>query len=199
MTDTTKHAEPDASSLRFQIAFREDATQADRQNAERSVATLVARSAAVAGRRRAAEAGWAELTDSLNRPLVKLIEGDPLARKVLENLRTRQLVQPDATDALRQDAPPALTYDAIPIAPRGVASQRSLDFVPPYDFSWAWHDVNGYAPFNQNLDRPGGRVGLDARSGSLAGGASGLVNAHVGFGVFLRSDTTAQKFPHAVL
>ncbi|MDP9813978.1 hypothetical protein J2W42_006860 [Rhizobium tibeticum] len=54
-------------------------------------------------------------------------------------------------------------------------------------------------PFNQVLDRPSGSVGLDARSGSLPGGASGFINAHVGFGVFLRSDTTGQRFPHAVL
>ena len=41
MTDTTKYPESDASSMKFQIAFRDDVTQADRQNAERSVATLV--------------------------------------------------------------------------------------------------------------------------------------------------------------
>ena len=39
------------------------------------------------------------------------------------------------------------------------------------------------------VNRPDGNVGLDARSGSLEGGASGFVNAHAGFGVFLGSDT----------
>jgi hypothetical protein len=76
---------------------------------------------------------------------------------------------------------------------------RSLGFVPPYDFSWSWHDQNGHAPFGMIVNRPDGNVGLDARSGSFEGGASGFVNAHAGFGVFLSSDTTAQKFPHAVL
>ena len=198
MTGTTKSAKPDASSMEFQITFREDATQADRQNAARSVATLVARSAAAVARVRAAESDLAALTDSLNGPFVKLIEGDPLAIKARENLRTRQLMQTDSMDTLRRDASPTLTYSA-PLAPQGAPGLRSLGFVPPYDFSWAWHDRNGHPPFNQILDRPSGRVGLDARSGSVEGGASGFVNAHVGFGVFLRSDTTAQKFPHAVL
>ena len=199
MTDTTKYPESDASSMEFQMMFRDDATQADRQNAERSVATLVARSAAAVARDRAAGADLAELTGSLNGPFVRLIEGDPLAIKALEKLRTHQLMQPDAMDALRQDVPLSLPYDAIPLAPQGVLSLRSLGFVPPYDFSWAWHDRNGHAPFNQFLDRPSGSVGLDARSGSVPGGASGFVNAHAGFGVFLRSDTTGQRFPHAVL
>jgi hypothetical protein len=195
MADTTKYPDSDSSSMEFHVSFRDDVTEADRQNAERSVAALVARSAAVV-RDRAAEADLAELTGSLNRPLMKLIEEDALATKALEKLRTHQLMQPTTMDALRQDPPFTLTYDAIPQAPKDV---RSLDFVPPYDFNWAWHDVNGFAPFGIFGNRPTGGVGVDARSGSVEGGAPGFVNAHVGFGVFLRSDTTKQVFPHAVL
>ena len=97
--------------------------EADRQNAERSVAALVTRSAAAVARDRAAEADLAELTGSLNRPFVKLIGEDPLANKALEKLRTQQLMQPDAMDALRQDTPFTLTYDAIPLAPQSVLSR----------------------------------------------------------------------------
>jgi hypothetical protein len=113
MTDTPTSVEPDESSTEFQISFRDDATQADRENAERSVAALVARSVAAVARNRAAEAELAELTDSLTRPFVNLIEQDPLANKALEKLRAHQLAQPDAIDMLRQDTPFTLTYDAI--------------------------------------------------------------------------------------
>src|SRR5262245_25076165 len=146
MTNPKKYPESDASSMEFQITFRDDASPADRENAERSVATLVARSAAAVARNRAAEADLADLTGALNGPLVKLIEGDPLAIKALEKLRTYQLMQPDAMDVLRQDASLTLTSHAIPHAPQDAVSMRSLGFVPPYDFSWAWHDTNGHPP-----------------------------------------------------
>jgi hypothetical protein len=139
----------------------------------------------------------AELTDSLTRPFVNLIEQDPLANKALEKLRAHQLAQPDAIDMLRQDTPFTLTYDAISSAPQDVVSLRSLGFVPPYDFQWAWHDRNGHPPFNIVQNRQ--RSPRSGRSGSVPGGASGFVNAHAGFGVFLRSDVTTQKYPHAVL
>lgn len=194
MTDTAEYPHADTSSVEFELSIRDDATEAERHNAERSVAALLARSTAAAARDRAAEAELTELTDSLDRPFAKLLEGDPIATKALEELTTRRLLHPDMTDELRQDVP--VTLGA---SPEGVPSIRSLGFVPPYDFSWSWHDGNGHPPFNRILDRPRGEVGLDARSGSVPGGASGFVNAHAGFGVFLRSGSTGQRFPHAVL
>ncbi|MET7620339.1 hypothetical protein [Streptomyces sp. NPDC005408] len=199
MTDATKYSAPDASSTEFEISFRDDATEADRKNAELSVAALVARSVASVAQDRAEEADLAEMTDSVNGPFLKLIEEDPLAVKALDKLRTHELMRPDAMETLRRDALPNLTYDAMPPVPQRAANLRSLGFVPPYDFSWAWHDGNGNAPFSILIDRPSGNLGLDARSGALPGGASGFVNAHAGFGVFLRSDTPGQRFPHAVL
>jgi hypothetical protein len=181
----------------YELSIRDDATQAERQNAERSVAALLARSAAAAARDRAAEAELTKLTDSLDRPLVKLLEDDPVAAKALEELSARRLLQPDETNELRHDS--ALAPTAARPVPEGLPDVRSLGFVPPYDFSWSWHDGNGHPPFNRILDRSRGVVGLDARSGSVPGGASGFVNAHAGFGVFLRADSTGQRFPHAVL
>jgi len=58
----------------------------------------------------------------------------------------------------------------------------------PYDFAWWWHSNNTSPPHNQIIDRSMGRVALDARSGSVAGGASGPVEAHAGFGVVLTTD-----------
>ena len=54
----------------------------------------------------------------------------------------------------------------------------TLAFGPPYNFSWSWHA--GGPPFNQMIDPRTGRVGLDARSGSVTGGFAGSVAAHVG-------------------
>ena len=97
-----------------------------------------------------------------------------------------------------QDGLALQTRDAVAQGPV-VFSPRSADFVPPYDFSWAWHDTNGFAPHNLIVNRQTGGVGVDARSGQLPGGAAGFVNAHTGFGVFLHSNTTKTVFPHAVL
>ncbi|MFB6560763.1 hypothetical protein ACFCYH_18100 [Streptomyces sp. NPDC056400] len=190
MTGTTRYSEPDAPSTEFQISFRDgdDVTQADRQNAERSVAALVARSKEAAARDRAAEAGLAELTDPLNAPFKKLIEEDPHAVKALEELRTHELLQPETTDALPQDAP-STTHDASPLAESG--------FAPPYDFEWSFHIDN--PPFSQSLNRFTGQIDLDARSGAIDGGASGRAIAHAGFGVWMAFEGPGRKFPHAVL
>jgi hypothetical protein len=198
MTDTTNR-NSDTLLTDIQLSVRDDATDADRQNAQRSVAALIARHAATVARERAAEADLAQLTGSLNRPFAKLIDEDPRASEALEKLGTQQLMQPEAMDALGQDAPSVLTFDTMPSAPHEGIGVRSQGFVPPYDFQWAWHDTNGHPPFNIVQDRASGRLGVDARSGQAPGGAPGFVNVHAGFGVFLRSDTTTQKFPHAVL
>jgi hypothetical protein len=198
MTDTAEYPRQSTSSTEFELTIRDDATQAERQNAESSVAALLARSRAAVAQLRAAEADLAELTDSLDEPFVRLVKGDPLAGKALKELTTRELLQSDVTDELRPDSPYLAQGPSGP-AREGVPSVRSLGFVPPYDFSWSWHDGNGNPPFSRVLDRPRGDVGLDARSGSVPGGASGFVNAHAGFGVFLRSDSMGQRFPHAVL
>jgi hypothetical protein len=137
--------------------------------------------------------------DALNGPFMKLIEGDPLARKALENLRTRQNMRSDTMDTLRQDLLPVLPYNAMPLELQRGGTNRALGFVPPYDFNWAWHDMNGHPPFIMIFDQSSGQVSLEARSGPSVGGAPGFVNASVGFGVFFRSDTTAQRFLHSVL
>jgi hypothetical protein len=157
-----------------QITFRDEAIQPGlRQAAERSVATLVARFAEEVRQARAAESELAKLTDAVNAPFAKLIEGDSQAVKALDELRSHRLIDPHDTDALGPDA----------FAPRGYGQ-----WVPPYyHFSWFWHDPNGHPPFNRIIDPSFGRIGLDARSGAVDGGADGFVSAHAGFGVSLRT------------
>lgn len=198
MTDPAESPESKASSTEIQLTFRGGVTQADRQNAEYSVAALVERSTAAVLQRRAVETELAEMTGSLNRSLGNLIGEDLHANKGFENLSAQQVVQPEAMDALGHGA---LAADGVPYSPQDLATVRSgsVGFVPPYDFQWAWHDPAGSPQFSMIQNRSSGALGLDARSGALPGGASGFVNVHAGFGVFLHSDVTAQRYPHAVL
>lgn len=89
-----------------QITFRDDLTQPElRRTVERSVATLAARSAEAVAQVRAAEAERAKLVAALNAPFMKLIKEDPAANKALDDLRTRQLIDLDSTNALRGERP----------------------------------------------------------------------------------------------
>lgn len=176
----------------FRISFHEGVTEADRQNAERSVAAFVEYSLERSARERAAEAELAELADALDAPLARLVQEDPAAVLAAERLAARDVLHVHETDTLREDGG---SY----FPPHERANVRSVGFVPPYDFSWSWHDAAGFPPNSRILNRSTGEVGLDARSGSAPGGASGLVAAHAGFGVILPSTNPGQKFPHAVL
>ncbi|MFC8510476.1 hypothetical protein ACFU3J_31220 [Streptomyces sp. NPDC057411] len=178
-----------------EISFREGLTDAERRYAQRSVAAFVEHSLAEAARARAAEAALTELADTLNGPLRRLVEDDAAAVEAAGRLRTEHVLRPRATDELQGDAEAAELF-----APRPPANARSLDFFPPYDFVWSWHDGAGHPPHGQILSWRTGAVGLDARSGSLADGAPGLVAAHAGVGVVLPSTNPGKlKYPHAVL
>ncbi|MEU6981554.1 MULTISPECIES: hypothetical protein [unclassified Streptomyces] len=181
-----------AGATDFQISFHDDMPEADRRDAERSVASLVEHSLARTARERAAEAELAELTDAMEAPLTRLVQQDAAAARAAEALAATEVLHLRESDALREDGasyfPPHIRTDV-----------RSVGFVPPYDFSWAWHDGAGFPPHNRILNRSTGEVGLDARSGSLPDGVSGLVAAHAGFGVVLPTTNPGQKFPHAVL
>ncbi|MEU6934827.1 hypothetical protein AB4225_18825 [Streptomyces sp. 2RAF24] len=176
----------------LQISFHEDLSEADRRNVERSVASLVEYSVARSARERADEAELAEHTHALEAPLVRLVQEDAAAARAAETLGAREVLRLRESDALREDGasyfPPHVRTDV-----------RSVGFVPPYDFSWSWHDGAGFPPHSQILNRATGEVGLDARSGSVPDGVSGLVAAHAGFGVVLPTTNPGQKFPHAVL
>jgi len=196
MTDTATSREQDASPAEVQLTVRDDATETERRNAERSVAAMVARSSEAAARRRAAEAELAQISDALREPFGTAPAPDDRADTALAKLRARDLIYHEEMEVLSHHS--SVAFDPTPLS-RDVLTTRSQGFVPPYDFQWAWHDPAGHPAFNIVQARPSGRLGLDARSGSAPGGASGLVNVHAGFGVFLSSSVQAQKFPHAVL
>ncbi|MGW6983912.1 hypothetical protein ACWGE1_31475 [Streptomyces sp. NPDC054932] len=162
----------------FQITFRDGLTETERRNAERSVAAMVERGMAAAARDRAEEARLAELTAPLNAPFVRLVQEDPAAVEAAEKLRDHDLFDPYATNMLLRDGDPDLA--AALLAPRERASVRSSGFAPPYDFTWAWH--GGHIPIH-STNKSTGLASVDARSGSIDGGASGFVGTHAGIGV----------------
>ncbi|MER8041419.1 hypothetical protein [Streptomyces sp. NPDC094032] len=176
----------------FQISFDDGMAESDRRDAERSVAALVEHSLAYSARERAAEAELAELSDALAAPFTRLVREDPDAVRAAERLGARDVLRLRETDALREDG-------ASYFPPHERANVRSVGFVPPYDFSWSWHEDGGFPPHSQILNRATGEVGLDGRSGSLPDGVAGRVGAHAGFGVVLPTTNPGQKFPHAVL
>ena len=193
MSDSTTHPANEDLPPNVQITFRDDLTQPEqRRVVERSVATLVARSAEAVAQARAAQAEQEKLIASLNTPFMKLIEEDPAANKALDDLRTRPYFDLEPTDVLRREQPLTAINDAVTIPLREVAGReaRLLSTFPPYHFSWTWFDPQGSPAFDVYRDKESGDVGFDARSGEAAGGADGFVAVHAGVGMILRTDRT---------
>jgi hypothetical protein len=182
-TAARKTSKPSSLPDGIEIHFSEDLTAKQRELVEQSIATMVERTRAQAAAALARRAEAQELSDAIHAPVAKLIRADGRAAEALEKLS----VQRDGTeDSLRPEGPPYAVRDRlIPLSP----TVRSLEVrVPPYDFAWRWHFNGGDAPFNQVGDA-GGRLGIDARSGSLVpGGADRVVNAHIGVGCIVRID-----------
>ncbi len=187
MTDAVNYAGPETYST-IQLDIRDDATDEQRQMAQCSAEGLLARSVDATARRRSHDDVVTKLTDAVNAPLAKLINDEPGANAALEEMSTRPLLRDD--DVVDLDGTVPRNRDGV--------SVYSFAVGPPYDFAWSFHESGGHAPHNQILNRDNGQVGLDARSGSAPGGASGWVKAHCGFGIFL-PQSSGQKYPHAVL
>jgi hypothetical protein len=188
MTRLTTHPAGDSLPPDVQVTFRDDVTQPERrQAAERSVATLVARAAEAAARARDAETRRAALTAALSAPLMKLIEADPAARKARDELGTERAIAFQPSSWVLAESPSFATALDPAIVLHGLQGGIEVR-VPPYDFTWSWFNQQGSRPFNQMLINATGRVGLQARSGAVPGGASGFVEAHAGFGLLLNTD-----------
>jgi hypothetical protein len=164
------------------IQFRDEYVEPERRQAvERSVETLVSRYSAALERTRAAEAELAKLSDAVNAPLARMVRDDQGARQALEVLRTKRLIDIEDVGELMPDRPRPSLHNA-PM-PKSITGVRAITVMyQPFDFSWHWH--SGHAPFNLIAERDG-RVGIDARSGAIDGGASGDVAVHVGVGLVL--------------
>ncbi|MFE3199151.1 hypothetical protein [Embleya sp. NPDC059237] len=167
------------------IDFEGDVPLEQRALVERSIAAMAARSMEATSRVLAAESERAALAAEINRPLVKLIEGDPDAAKALGELQTR----PQFDDFASLTAPGE--YESLTGAGNAEIVLRGLTDtveVPPYHYSWNWFHTAGSAPFRVVTERPSGILALDARSGGLVpGGANTFVEAHAGFGLSLPS------------
>lgn len=180
-----------------QIYFRDEETRSAMQGiAERSVATLVARSRARLDQARAAEAELAKIGEAIHAPVTRLLLDNPQASNALDQLRSRKLIEIDTDEPLAQDKSQLSPYVDVPVPRYG---GDTLVFRPPFHYAWTWHDHSGFPPFEVVQNRDLGFVRLDARSGLVEGGASGFVNVHAGFGVGLSVDRPARAGAWAFL
>ncbi|MFD5747018.1 hypothetical protein [Streptomyces sp. NPDC127033] len=148
---------------------------------EHSVQAMAAHVAKERDEEQKAEAAGAALGATLERPLLKLIENDPSVAQELQG----HLASMPPLEAVDLTGP--LTNAQVEDATLSVRAVETRVDRPPYDFSWSWHRQDGSPPFRQAINRPAGRVDVDARSGSLmVGGAPKFVDAHAGFGLFFR-------------
>lgn len=162
-----------------EISFREGLTAEQKETAQRSVAALVTR----AEQASAARLARARHVAALSASLANLVKADPEAAQALEALR-----DPPTDDGEPAEDPPAAAMRSASGASLAIEKASILDSVdirsPPYDFAWRWHHQAGSAPIG-SFTNADGYVGLDARSGSIASGASTFVDAHAGYGLAL--------------
>src|SRR5262249_27628233 len=117
------------------------------------------------------------------------IQDDPNAASALAQLRTVSLIEADSGGAEPSSEGTRLTPDvALPVPRYG---ETGLIFRQPFHYAWSWHDQFGVPPSKPFLIRDLGFARLDARSGSVEGGASRFVAAHGGFGVTVTTDRPA--------
>jgi hypothetical protein len=171
----------------LRMAFHVPVDPGQQNLATQSIRTMIARRMQAAAEASALDRELAALTDALNAPLVAQLASDARAQQALKQLEGRALLGPHALDALTEGG------EAAPV----LVVPRSLSMGPPYHFSWSWHV--GDPPHNQLLTMPTGQVGLDSRSGSIADGSPGAVNAHAGFGIFLSTDVPTHRTATATI
>lgn len=170
------------STPEIQLDFAHDVSAEQQRVVEHSVESMAAQACDRTARIRAEEAERAEFEATLTQPFMHVIEDNPAAVKTLEDLRTRPLFQNVPT--LQPVEEPLVSDDFATLMVRAPIDIKVI----PFDFTWNWFNTAGSRPFNRTLDPPNGWVGLDARVGLIAGGASSFVDAHVGFGVVLTTD-----------
>ena len=191
MIDSTEGHTPGEEFSNFQISFREDLPEPEREVATHSVATLVSRAEERFARFRSIAAEQSQLRSAINAPLQRIVEQDPEARRAFDTLRHQDLIHREGMPELDPEPLPVMSgHFTMPFNPFNFPTTaevaalrpRILDVrVPPYDFEFSF--FSGNPAFQQLLSKETGHVGLQARSGSIDGGASGFVRAHAGFGV----------------
>lgn len=171
-----------------EISFREGLTAEQVQTARRSVAALVAR----AEQASEARVARAQLAQTLGAPLTRLIGADPEAAQALEALR----YLPTDDSELVADPPAFASGESLTIEKASILDSVDIKS-PPYDFGWRWHHQAGGAPIG-SFTNADGHAGLDARSGSIASGASTFVDAHAGYGLVLRTPQQVNVTGHSL-
>lgn len=165
-----------------------DSAKEHRIEAEKSVAAMAMHALAARDRARAAEDRMARLDEAVNGPLRKVVEQGPGAvgdlRRLLEE--HRPLLDIDVSTSGYPSWLPTTTGESGPPRLDGARTFHG----PPYDFSWAWHRLDGSPPSEVQIDRPSGQVVITAAAGPLAAGSGDkFVEAHAGFGIFFRANT----------
>ncbi|HMD79688.1 MAG TPA: hypothetical protein VKE92_00185 [Anaerolineales bacterium] len=205
MNDSIENPTLGEPSPNFQISFREDLPEPEREVAEHSVATLIARAEERFARFRYIAEEQTRLRSALNAPIQRLVEQDHEAHRALDELRNQDLIHPDMITALGPEPLPVMSgHFTMPFDPFNFPTTaevaalrpRILDVrVPPYDFTFSFS--TGNPPFQQVLNNTTGQVGLQSRSGQVDGGASGFVRAHAGFGVVFTTDHASMARGHS--
>lgn len=186
---TSSYSPQDASAAQLSpgvnISFREGLGAEQRAAVEQSVAGLVAHYSKAIEQARAAAAQRAALVAAASAPLSDLIRADPAAVRALEELGALRLEDTGVIEQVHPDRLPSAADESVALDLRSVRDAVEVR-VPPYDFAWSWHHQAGGAPAH-GYTHADGRIGLDARAGSISGGFSGFVNAHAGYGLFRRT------------
>jgi hypothetical protein len=123
--------------------------------------------------RRTEHAELDRLMDRVNAPMARIVSADSDASSALKELKSREIIQPANL----------LTGSHAPIRDHDLPGVFVIQ--PPYNPHGGFTGVSqGSYPAVSILNRPvDGYVGIDARSGHLASGADGDVNAYSGFGM----------------
>jgi len=174
-----------------QLVFSEDLVRPEqRQLVERSVATMAARAEEEFTKRRAVEAERTRLLAELNAQRGERVEPPAHLAGAFDDLRTQSLIDAVSSSARQGEAlQPAVNPVAalLGIDP-AKADLNELTFPPHYHYFWSWGSSFGGAV--GGTESTTGFVGLDARSGSVEGGANGFVTAHAGYGILLNAHHT---------
>jgi len=165
------------------INYDDSLSAEQRADIERSVATLVERSATLTARRHALTAEQDDVLVAANGPLLALARENREVSAAIDTAREKwQAVKENAE--LSGAAPEVRTHDVADWLRFG--SVADTIFQPPYHFDWSWLDSDGGHHLSWTSQKSIGAAAIDAAVG-YSGDATRL-RAHAGVGVSLTTD-----------
>jgi hypothetical protein len=167
-----------------QINYDDSLSSEERSNIERSIATLVKRSAEMTAQRQALTSEQDDVLVAANEPLCRLAQQNPQASQAVDTARAKwQAIKENArwsgaapTEVRTGDVADWLRFGAV----------ADTIFQPPYHFDWSWLDSDGGHHLSWTAQKSIGAAVIDAAVG-YAGDATRL-RAHAGVGVSLTTD-----------